>query len=314
MSRRQDKGRLPPFVPLIVSTIDSPAWKAMSHGARSLFVALRRRFSQHFHNNGRIYLSQRVAAKELGSHHNEIARWFRELKFYGFIVMTKGGSLGVEGKGKAPHWRLTELGYMNELPTRDFERWTGAKFVDRKTKPRAPFPSHTAQEMAHTQVQEMAHTQRRKREGNGAHTATADSAGIQHVPSFTTPLGEIAEPMSKRLHARGFSAVRPRGGAPNGPASARSAAGGHVKKNRERSEQESGAACSGSAVSPDNATSSQDGRSAEMNTERKHERPLRRDASKRTGKNSGPPSGDNGSSASASRKTSRQRRAGEVLS
>jgi hypothetical protein len=44
--------------------------------------------------------------------HNEIARWFRELQFYGFIVMTKGGSLGVEGKGKAPHWRLTELGYM----------------------------------------------------------------------------------------------------------------------------------------------------------------------------------------------------------
>jgi hypothetical protein len=157
MSRRHDKGRLAPFVPLILTTIDSPAWKAMSHGARSLYAALKRRYSQNFHNNGRIYLSQRVAAKEIGSHHNEIARWFRELQFYGFIVMTKGGSLGVEGKGKAPHWRLTELGYMNELPTRDFDRWNGAKFTDRKTKPRAPFPSHTAQEMAHTQVREMGH-------------------------------------------------------------------------------------------------------------------------------------------------------------
>jgi hypothetical protein len=188
MTRRgdKDKGRLAPFVPLILTTIDSPAWKALSHGARSLYVALRRRYFHQTHNNGRIYLSQRVAAKEIGSHHNEIARWFRELQFYGFIVMTKGGSLGVEGKGKAPHWRLTELGYMNEFPTRDFALWTGEKFVDRKTKPRAPFPAHTAQEMAHTKVREMAHTDSRNRGGNGAHTATAASAGIQHISSSTT--------------------------------------------------------------------------------------------------------------------------------
>ena len=101
MSRRQEKGRLPPFVPLILSTIDSPAWKALSHGARSLYVALRRRYSQNVHNNGRIYLSQRVAAKEIGSHHNEIARWFRELQFYGFIVMTKGGSLRRRRQGES---------------------------------------------------------------------------------------------------------------------------------------------------------------------------------------------------------------------
>jgi hypothetical protein len=59
MSRSKDKGRLPPFVPLILSTINNPAWKALSHGARSLYVALKRRYSQNLHNNGRIYLSQR---------------------------------------------------------------------------------------------------------------------------------------------------------------------------------------------------------------------------------------------------------------
>ena len=42
MSKR-DKGRLPPFAPLLISTIDAPAWKAMSHGAKWLYVALRRR-------------------------------------------------------------------------------------------------------------------------------------------------------------------------------------------------------------------------------------------------------------------------------
>jgi hypothetical protein len=221
MTRRgdKDKGKLPPFVPLLLTTIDSPAWKAMSHRARSLYVALRRRYFQKTHNNGRIYLSQRDAVKELGSHHNEIARWFRELQFYGFIVMTKGSSLGVEGRGKAPHWRLTELGYMNDPPTRDFDRWNGAEFINRKTKPRAPFPAHTVREMAHTQVREMAHTNRRNRDGNGAHTATADGAGIQHIPSFTTTPAGLREPMSNRSHGRGFSAERSSGSATNGPAS-----------------------------------------------------------------------------------------------
>ena len=36
---KRDKGRLPQFVPLLVSTLDSRAWRAMSHGARSLYVA-----------------------------------------------------------------------------------------------------------------------------------------------------------------------------------------------------------------------------------------------------------------------------------
>jgi hypothetical protein len=126
--RARDKGRLPPFLPLLNDTLDSPAWRAMSHGARSLYVALKRRYSTNFKNNGKIYLGTRDAAKELGSGLEEIGNWFRELQHYGFIVMTTPGCLGVEGVGKAPHWRLTELGYMKDLPTKDFMRWDGAKF------------------------------------------------------------------------------------------------------------------------------------------------------------------------------------------
>ena len=45
MSRRkQNKGRLPPFVPLIKEVLSSPAWRAMSHGARSLYTALMARY------------------------------------------------------------------------------------------------------------------------------------------------------------------------------------------------------------------------------------------------------------------------------
>jgi hypothetical protein len=67
------QNRLPPFVPLYISTLNQPAWRAMSHGAQMLYVALKRRYSPNFHNNGKIFLSQRMAATELHSHHNQIA-------------------------------------------------------------------------------------------------------------------------------------------------------------------------------------------------------------------------------------------------
>jgi hypothetical protein len=136
MTKQNDKGRLPPFVPLLKETLDSPAWKAMSHGAGALYVALKRRYNRDFHNNGKIYLSQRNAAEEIGSHTNQVARWFRELQHYGFAVMMEQGRLGVDGKGQAPRWRLTELGYMKEPPTRDFMRWKlGNFFTDEKQSP-----------------------------------------------------------------------------------------------------------------------------------------------------------------------------------
>jgi hypothetical protein len=132
---KKDKGRLPPFVPLLKDTMATPAWRATSHGARSLYVALKMHYSSNFKNNGRIYLSTRDAARELGSNRDAIQRWFRELQHYGFIVMTSQGCLGVEGRGKAPHWRLTELGYMTAPPTREFERWSGIVFRDAKKLP-----------------------------------------------------------------------------------------------------------------------------------------------------------------------------------
>jgi hypothetical protein len=140
MSKR-DKGRLPPFVALLKETLASPAWLAMSHGAKILYVALKARYSSNLHNNGRLFISQRDARREIGSSFNEIARWFRELQHFGFIVQTRGGSLGVDGKGKAPHWRLTECGYMRDDPTRDFMKWDGTPFKDavrRRSKKQNP--------------------------------------------------------------------------------------------------------------------------------------------------------------------------------
>ena len=130
---KHGKNRLPPFVPLLISTMDSRAWQALSHGARSLYVSLRRRVPN---GKNKAYLSFREAELELRSSQRKIAEWFRELVYYGFIVLHTHGSLGVDGKGKSPHWRLTELGQTRaasssdqpEHPTSDFLKWNGVRF------------------------------------------------------------------------------------------------------------------------------------------------------------------------------------------
>jgi hypothetical protein len=64
------------------------------------------------------------------------------LQHYGFIVLEKYGSLGVDGKGKAPLWRLTELGSVatDERPTKDFLRWDGVVFESQDSRPPCPYP------------------------------------------------------------------------------------------------------------------------------------------------------------------------------
>jgi hypothetical protein len=133
-NRKRDKGKIEgPFVPLLIDTMKAPAWRVMSSNARVLYIALKARYSVNAKNNGRIYLSGRVAAEETGLARTILQRCFRELQYYGFIVMTEPGCLGVNGKGKAPHWRLTELGYMLDPPTRDFMRWDGERFHEQKS-------------------------------------------------------------------------------------------------------------------------------------------------------------------------------------
>ena len=61
MSRRP-KGRLPPFVALFRHTVKSPAWKALSVGARATFIALKTNYNSNAQNA--VFLSARDAAKE----------------------------------------------------------------------------------------------------------------------------------------------------------------------------------------------------------------------------------------------------------
>jgi hypothetical protein len=143
--KRRTKGRLPPFIPVVRTTWASPAWKQMSYGARCLYIVLRSYLRHDNLNNGKVFRSYREAATDLGTKSlRSVQRWFRELHHYGFIVMTTGGCLGVEGHGIAPHWRITECPTFDAkgthiAPTRDFERWDGVLYVDpEKTESRIP--------------------------------------------------------------------------------------------------------------------------------------------------------------------------------
>jgi hypothetical protein len=137
-ARHRKRGHLPPFVPLIRTTLASPAWKQLSFGARCLYVALRSYLRVDNLNNGKVFRSYREAAADLGTKSmSSIHRWFRELEHYGFIVMTTGAHLGVDGDGIAAHWRLTECPTFDArgnqcAATRDFERWDGELFTDPK--------------------------------------------------------------------------------------------------------------------------------------------------------------------------------------
>jgi hypothetical protein len=138
---RRVKGRLPPFVPALRDTIKTAAWKALSHGARSLYVALRSHYNLTTQNA--VYVSTRDAEEELGRHstRRNIMRWFRELQHYGFIVMVSPAHHGVNGHGKAPHYRLTEAWFLGKAPTREFLRWDGIPFTEKRKR---DAPSFTA--------------------------------------------------------------------------------------------------------------------------------------------------------------------------
>ena len=210
----------PHFVMVTDTVLDAPAWRAMSHGARGLYIALKRRYWPNRKNNGHIYLPQRKAAKELGSGTSQVGRWFCELQYYGFAVMMSPGCLGVDGKGRAPHWRLTEVAYMRgtsskgmeDMPTTDFLKWDGVPFSkhqpggDRakpKTEPRSGKREHIAPENGSTSAPENGSTRRIYRSGkrehvNGPSAPENGDISINHMgggegSGFLLPEGELAK-------------------------------------------------------------------------------------------------------------------------
>jgi hypothetical protein len=131
---KKDKGKLAPFIALDRELYGCAAWRALPYGARQRYLTFRARFFSNLHNNGKIFCSHRDARKEMGrASFQSLIEWDEMLVYYGVIVQTAAGALGVDGKGKSPHYRLTELpvrGADGQLvpATKDYMRWNGIPF------------------------------------------------------------------------------------------------------------------------------------------------------------------------------------------
>lgn len=130
MARSKRGSGGPPFVQLMEWFQSSEAWASMKPGPRALYLELKRRFRGH--NNGRLFLSHRDAAKSLNCGRDTVAGYFHELEGRGFIAVTKGHCLGSAGVGQATHYRLTEEACDGKPATKEFMNWRPQK----KQKPR----------------------------------------------------------------------------------------------------------------------------------------------------------------------------------
>ena len=134
--RNKGGGKLAPFVAIHRHMIKTPAWRALSVGARATFFALKTNY--HTKAQNAVFLSSRNGAKELGYNKDTVRKWLHELEHYGFIVMVQGAHLGVHGTGKAAHYRLTDCPFAGKPPTYDFQNWDGVLFAPKKTESRTP--------------------------------------------------------------------------------------------------------------------------------------------------------------------------------
>jgi hypothetical protein len=131
---RKSKGKLPPFTAIIRHTTKTAAWKALSVGAKATFVAL-----QSLHNDraqNAVWISARDGVEKfgLGPNKNRVGTWLNELEHYGFTVKIQGHHLGLTGKGKSAHYRLTDRYHAGKPPTYDFQNWGGVLFERKKRK------------------------------------------------------------------------------------------------------------------------------------------------------------------------------------
>jgi hypothetical protein len=124
---RKNKG---PFVAIPKAILATPAWRAMSPGARLVWIDTRGWLRNDGSNNGKLHRSCRAAAKAIGTKSmDSIVKWFAENEHYGFLYKTSEGFLGGDGRGIAAKYRFTDLAYGTHPPTRDFEIWSGELFT-----------------------------------------------------------------------------------------------------------------------------------------------------------------------------------------
>lgn len=113
------------YASIMLYVVDTDAWRALGTASHSLFILLCLEWNgPNYNNNGKITLSVRQAAERMGVSRDTAAKAFRELQAKGFIVVTKGGSLGVTGHAKCPEYEITSIAMPHKEKTNHFLNWT----------------------------------------------------------------------------------------------------------------------------------------------------------------------------------------------
>ncbi len=85
MSKRKRKSK-GPFIAVPKAIWDkAPAWRAMSPGARLLWIDMRGWLRNDGLSNGKVHRACRAAAESIGTNKTSVVRWFAELEHYGFV-------------------------------------------------------------------------------------------------------------------------------------------------------------------------------------------------------------------------------------
>jgi hypothetical protein len=127
MNRRRQSEKLAPFIAMDRHQHKSAAFAALSAVAQALLVHLTYNYNTKLMNA--VWLSARDGAKKLHVSKGSVAKAFRELEHYGFIVKVQGAYLGVSGIGTSAHYRLTAQRYGEVGATRDYEKWNGDVYI-----------------------------------------------------------------------------------------------------------------------------------------------------------------------------------------
>jgi hypothetical protein len=120
MSKKNSRRIEGQFVPILVETLDSPAWRVLSLAARRILDRLEIEWARHGGNlNGKLIVTfaQFVA---YGVHRNAIGPAIRELVTLGFIEVTEQGCAGNADFRRPNKYRITYYPTADTGPTHEW--------------------------------------------------------------------------------------------------------------------------------------------------------------------------------------------------
>ncbi|MCB1439939.1 MAG: hypothetical protein KDJ63_09215 [Nitratireductor sp.] len=111
MAKKPSKHPGGKYTAMLLSTMNTDAWRSLSTSAQALYPWLRMEWKgAQYNNNGKLSLSYRAAAEAMGiSSPDTVMRAFKDLQAKGFVVVHKVSSLGVEGMGRSFEYEITDL-------------------------------------------------------------------------------------------------------------------------------------------------------------------------------------------------------------